>query len=204
MKVAGEALLHAPIEQVWAALNDPDVLVRTIPGCERLEPTGPDAYRMTLTAGVASIKGTYAGRVELRDQRQPSSFVLRASGAGAPGTVSADVQVDLSEFEGNTRLRYDADAVVGGVIGGVGQRMLTGVAKKMAGEFFARVDDELTSTADVESAPVPVRMVDSAARKVARSRTQTSFPDRGFLAGALIGAAIALAGVLVGSRRRSW
>src|SRR4030081_3515307 len=100
MKVAGEAVLHAPIERVWAALNDPAVLVRTIPGCERLEATGADAYTMTVTAGVASIKGSYAGNVALSDQQEPNSFVLRASGAGGPGTVSADVRVTLAEADG--------------------------------------------------------------------------------------------------------
>src|SRR3954454_8961104 len=143
MKVAGQATLHAPIERVFSALNDPAVLVRTIPGCQQLEATGPDAYAMTVTAGVASIKGTYAGTVRLEDLQPPSSFVLRASGAGAPGTVSAEVSVRLTEQDGGTRLDYDADAVVGGVIGGFGQRMLAGVAKKLAGEFFAAVDQEL-------------------------------------------------------------
>ena len=85
MKVTGSATLHAPREQVWAALNDPAVLVRTIPGCHQLEEVGPDTYRMTLTAGVASIKGTYQGDVALTDQEQPGAFTLRASGAGAPG-----------------------------------------------------------------------------------------------------------------------
>ena len=143
MKVAGQATLHAPIERVFAALNDPAVLVRTIPGCQRLEPTGPDAYAMTVTAGVASIKGSYAGTVQLAELQPPNSFVLRASGAGGPGTVTADVSVRLSERDGVTVLDYDADAVVGGMIGGVGQRMLAGVAKKLAGEFFAGVDEVL-------------------------------------------------------------
>ena len=57
MKMSGEATLNAPVERVWAALNDPAVLVRTIPGCERLEEVGPDAYRMTVTAGVAVDQG---------------------------------------------------------------------------------------------------------------------------------------------------
>ncbi len=70
MKVTGSATLHAPIDRVWAALNDPAVLVRTIPGCERLESTGENAYAMTVTAGVASIKGTYAGKVALTDLRR--------------------------------------------------------------------------------------------------------------------------------------
>ncbi|AYY12957.1 carbon monoxide dehydrogenase [Actinobacteria bacterium YIM 96077] len=148
MKVTGSAALHAPRDQVWQALNDPAVLVRTIPGCQRLEETGPDAYRMTVYAGVGSVKGTYAGNVQLTDQEEPSSFVLKAQGSGAPGTVSADVKVTLSENgDGVTTLDYDADAIVGGMIGGVGQRMLTGVAKKTAGEFFSAVDDVLTGRA---------------------------------------------------------
>ncbi len=145
MKVAGTATLHAPVEEVWRALNDPAVLVRTIPGCQQLEETGADAYRMTITAGVASIKGTYAGTVRLSDQDPPGSFVLRAQGAGAPGTVDATVHVTLAAgSDGETRLDYDADAVVGGPVGGVGQRVLVGVAKKTAGEFFAAVDGVLT------------------------------------------------------------
>ena len=91
MKVAGSAVLHAPREKVWSALNDPSVLVRTIPGCQQLEEVGPDAYRMTITAGVASIKGTYQGEVALTEQEQPGAFTLRASGAGAPGTVGAAI-----------------------------------------------------------------------------------------------------------------
>src|SRR3954454_21151239 len=107
MKVAGQATLHAPIERVFQALNDPAVLVRTIPGCQQLESTGPDAYAMTVTAGVASIKGTYAGSVQLAELQPPNSFLLRASGAGAPGTVSAEVSVRLSERDGATHLDYD-------------------------------------------------------------------------------------------------
>jgi len=157
MKITGSATLHAPREKVWAALNDPAVLVRTIPGCQQLEEVGPDSYRMTINAGVASIKGTYEGEVSLADHDEPSSFVLRAAGAGAPGTVSADVRVTLSEVadgaDPSTRLDYDADAIVGGMIGGVGQRVLTGVAKKTAGEFFAAVDDVLTGKAPAVPAP---------------------------------------------------
>ncbi|WP_165367395.1 SRPBCC family protein, partial [Phytoactinopolyspora endophytica] len=148
MKVTGSAVLHAPRERVWSALNDPAVLVRTIPGCLRLEETAADTYAMTVTAGVGTVKGTYAGQVQLGDQQEPASFVLRASGSGAPGTVSADVRVVLHENgDGVTRLDYDADAIVGGMIGGVGQRMLTGVANKTAGEFFAAVDDVLAGHA---------------------------------------------------------
>jgi carbon monoxide dehydrogenase subunit G len=146
MKLSGEAVLTAPVADVYAALNDPAVLVRTIPGCQRLEMVGPDSYRATVLAGVASIKGTFDGEVRLSDQAPPNSFTLHASGAGAPGTVSAVARVSLSEGQaGGTLLRYDADATIGGVIGGVGQRMLAGVARKTAGEFFAAVDRTLAA-----------------------------------------------------------
>jgi carbon monoxide dehydrogenase subunit G len=154
MRIAGNATLHAPVEAVYAALMDPRVLVRTIPGCERLEQVGEDAYRMTVSAGVASIRGTYAGDVRLTDQRPPHAFVLRATGSGAPGTVSADVAVNLTGgTDGTTELAYDADAVVGGMIGGVGQRLLAGVAKRTAGEFFAAVDQVLAAGELEDAAP---------------------------------------------------
>ncbi len=93
MKINGTATLQAPRDRVWAALNDPAVLVRTIPGCEKLEALGDDRYTMTVTAGVASIKGTYLGDVALTDPEPPTAFTLKASGAGAPGTVNADLRV---------------------------------------------------------------------------------------------------------------
>lgn len=154
MRVNGSATLHGPVDEVWTALRDPNVLVRTIPGCRRLETTGEDEYAMTVTAGVASIKGTYVGTVRLTDPQPPHSFVLRASGNGNPGTVDASVTVSLTgDDNGGTRLEYDADAVVGGTIAGVGQRMLSSAAKRTAGEFFANVDAALTG--GLEAAPPP-------------------------------------------------
>ena len=140
MKFTGENVLAAPVEQAWDALLDPAVLVRTIPGCERLEATGDNAYAMTVTAGVASIKGTYAGSCELRDLVEHESLVMKLDGAGAPGTIGATVNVRFTPEGSSTRVSYDADAVVGGMIGGVGQRMLTSVSRRMAGEFFGNVD----------------------------------------------------------------
>src|SRR4029450_10740506 len=74
MRIAGNATLRAPVETVYEALRDPRVLVRTIPGCERLEQVGEDAYQMTVTAGVASVRGTYAGDVRLTGQHAPHLF----------------------------------------------------------------------------------------------------------------------------------
>lgn len=205
MKLAGEAVLHAPIDRVWSALRDPAVLVATIPGCERLVATGPDSYDMTVTAGVASIKGSYAGTVSLIELPEPNTFLMKASGAGSPGTVSADVRVSLSEDGDGTRLRYDADAAIGGVIGGVGQRMLIGVAKKLAGEFFSGVDDVLTGNrqlapAPAEETPGGMPMVYRDAAVPARQIATSAGEPVSFILGAVFGAVTALAGVLVGVR----
>jgi carbon monoxide dehydrogenase subunit G len=208
MKISGVATMHAPAGQVWAALNDPAVLVATIPGCERLEPAGPDAYRFTITAGVASIQGTYTGDIALTQQHEPSSFVLTASGAGGPGTVSTSVQVRLAAAaDGYTQLSYDADAVIGGMIAGVGQRMLSSVAKRMAGEFFTAIDDLLAgngalAATSAESASGISELVGTRSATgafVAPARPAMAGPGgQGFARGVLVGAAIALAGVAVG------
>jgi carbon monoxide dehydrogenase subunit G len=212
MRVAGSATLHAPVERVYAALNDPAVLVRTIPGCERLERVAQDAYRMTVTAGTASIRGTYSGDVRLTDQQAPHAFVLRAAGSGGPGTVSADVRVRLADGgDGTTELAYDADAVIGGMIAGVGQRVLSGVARKTAGEFFAAVDGVLTGAAPAavpaaaDAAPAEVPAAAGAAPApgpavfTAPAAPRRPGPPGGeFAAGALFGAAVALLGALVG------
>ncbi|WP_405146672.1 carbon monoxide dehydrogenase subunit G [Sphaerisporangium sp. NBC_01403] len=164
MKVVGSAVVGVDRGRVWAALQDPAVLVRTIPGCERLESTGGDTYRMTVTAGVASIKGVYQGEVALSDPEEPERFTLRARGAGAPGTVDATVRITLSEVDGGaTRVDYDAEAVVGGMIGGVGQRMLGSVAKKTAGEFFNAVEQHLqVGAAPAAEVPAGLALVPSA------------------------------------------
>jgi carbon monoxide dehydrogenase subunit G len=208
MKVRGTATLHAPRDLVWDALQDPAVLVRAIPGCQSLEALGEHAYRMTLTAGVASIKGTYLGDVRLTDQTPPSSYVLRATGAGAPGTVDATATVRLTELDGTTRLEYDADAVVGGAIGGVGQRVLGGVAKKLAGEFFKAVDDHVTGRHAVPM-PEPTARQPREEEVFTRSSAETGVRTAGSsderLRWLVAGSVIALAGVLVGARiaRRS-
>ncbi|MGV9771697.1 SRPBCC domain-containing protein [Streptosporangium sp. NPDC003464] len=155
MKLAGSAVLGIDRDRVWSALQDPAVLVRTIPGCERLEETGPGIYRMTVTAGVASIKGVYQGEVALSEPDAPQRFVLRARGQGAPGTVDATVEIRLNEVEGGTRIDYDAEAVIGGMIGGIGQRMLGSVAKKTAGEFFSAVEGHLSAAPVSSGAPSP-------------------------------------------------
>ena len=213
MKIAGEALLHAPVEQVWQALLDPGVLVRTIPGCERLEATGENRYDMTVTAGVAAIRGTYAGNCELRDLHPHESLVMAVQGSGAPGTLAADVTVRFEEREDGaaTAVSYDADAVVGGMLGGVGQRMLGSVSKRMAAEFFGAVDQALSGPAPEASdtgvaAPAGAagpsgtsgdgRAVGAVHRAAPRAGTSSASGE--FVRGIAVGAGLVLLGVVAG------
>jgi carbon monoxide dehydrogenase subunit G len=208
----GSAVLHASPDQVWAVITDPAVLARTIPGCESLEQTGEDEYRLNVSVGVGAIRGTYAGEVRLSDQQRPTSYVMHASGAGAPGQVRATVTINLEPDGDGTVLTYSADAVVGGPVAGVGQRMITGVAKRMAGQFFQAIDDELTGAAvPIEAAP-SAAAGDAALAGVAEpSAVGRTFTGRAaaaapagdvqtFLLGAAAGAALSLLGVLVGYR----
>jgi carbon monoxide dehydrogenase subunit G len=204
MKVAGSTVLNAPVADVWQALLDPAVLVATIPGCERLEATGDNSYAMTVTAGVASIKGTYAGTCSLSDLDPHRSLVMKAAGSGAPGTVSADVVVSFTDRgDGTTALDYDADAVVGGMVGGVGQRMLTSVSKRMAGEFFGNVDRVLTGQAPTAAGSEAV--APSGQQVFSAAPTPSAAGSDDFLKGILAGAGLVVLGVVVGGvfgRRR--
>lgn len=204
MKFTGENTLAAPVAQAWDALLDPAVLVRTIPGCERLEATGENAYAMTVTAGVASIKGTYAGSCVLTDLVEHESLVMKLDGAGAPGTIGATVNVRFAPEGSSTRISYDADAVVGGMIGGVGQRMLTSVSRRMAGEFFGNVD---AAIAGGPAAPAEPGLVTGASAPSSTSAGQVftapaKAPALGsqqdFLAGVAVGAGLVVLGVIVG------
>jgi hypothetical protein len=166
---------------------------------------------MVITAGVASIKGSYLGQVELSNRNAPNSFTMRAAGSGAPGTIQAEVQMSLSQDGEGTLLSYDADAVVGGVIAGVGQRVLGGVAKKTAGEFFKSVDRYLSGdtrdpsaashaaqTAQALQAPPAAHVRTESASAFVPQQRVVAATQSGNLPSLTIGAGIALVGVIVG------
>ena len=211
MKLSGSAQLEAPPEKVWDALLSPEVLIRTIPGCELLESTGENAYALTVTAGVASIKGTYKGKVNLTDLVPHSSLTMRVDAAGSAGTIGVTVLVRFEPGEGETtQLTYDADAAVGGMVGGVGQRMLTSVSKRLAGEFFGAINNVLTG-AEAPPAVVAVAPSEEAAAAgvgttyAAPAKTASPVSTNDFLKGVVVGAALMLTGVVAGAlaaRRR--
>jgi uncharacterized protein len=209
----GSAVLHADPDKVWSVITDPAVLARTIPGCESLEQVGDDEYKMNVSVGVGAIRGTYAGEVTLTDQERPKSYVMHASGAGAPGNARATVTINLEPTGEGTTLTYSADAVVGGPVAGVGQRMMTGVAKRMAGQFFKAIDDELTGVAvPVAAAPAPAAGVAAPVAAAPAAAGPQVFAGRAaaapalagdvqtLLIGAVGGALLTLIGILVGYR----
>ena len=209
MKISGENTIPYPVERVWDALLDPAVLVRTIPGCERLETTGEHTYAMTVNAGVAAIRGTYDGTCALSDLQEHESLVMRLQGAGAPGTIAATVNVAFAaDGDGATRVSYDADAIVGGMVGGVGQRMLGSVSKRMAGEFFGNVAEAIGGGPVAVPGATPSAEPAAATGEVGQVFTAPPRPassQQAFLKGIAVGAGLVVLGVVVGSlfgRRR--
>lgn len=147
MKIEGSHDVPAPRQAVWEAFLDPERLRQAIPGCEKLEALGNDEYRAVMKVGVAAVKGTFEGKVRLFDKKPPEAYRMAVEGSGAPGFVRGETQITLSEIEGGTRVGYAADVQVGGLIAGVGQRMLGGVSKMLADQFFNRLSQLLQGQA---------------------------------------------------------
>src|SRR5437762_2670130 len=135
MKIEGAHEISAPRQRVWEAFLDPERLRQAIPGCEKLEALGNDEYKATMKVGVAAVKGTFEGKVRLSDKKPPESYKLAVEGTGAPGFIRGETIIRLAEAGSGTRVSFTADVQVGGLIAGVGQRMLGGVSKMMADQF---------------------------------------------------------------------
>jgi carbon monoxide dehydrogenase subunit G len=128
---------------VYEAFLDPKQLKKAIPGCEKLEAVGPDEYKATMKVGVGGVKGTFEGKVRLSDKQPPESYKMAVEGAGGPGFIRGEAVISLAEAGAGTRVTYNADLQVGGLIASVGQRLLGGVAKMMADKFFTKMSDLL-------------------------------------------------------------
>jgi carbon monoxide dehydrogenase subunit G len=206
MKIQGEYTFGAPRQPVWDLLHNPDALSRALPGVERFEQVGPNEYRATVRAGVAAVRGTYQGRIKLTDLQPPERYTLDAGGQGSTGTFEATAQIALTEQDGRTVLRYDVDAQVGGAVAGVGQRMLGGVAKLMAGQFFKAMEAQLRG--QPEARPAGPAVAGGPASAPSAATAGPGLPDLLGLAGpigpmAAIGAAGLTLGFLLGRGRRA-
>jgi len=148
MKIEGKHQIRASRERVYETLIDPVVLQRIIPGCERLEKTGDNTFATTMRTGVGSIKGVFNGNVKLEDLRSPEHFRMVVDGKGAPGFLKGSGDLDLQTDGETTIVSYTGDVQVGGTIASVGQRMILGTVKLMAGQFFTALEVEAQARKD--------------------------------------------------------
>jgi len=145
MKLSGTYLLQAPRDKVFAAVTDPNILQRAIPGCEKMVKTAEDSYDAHLKLGLAGIKGNYTGKVHLKDIKAHESYTLIMEGKGAPGFVKGTAKIQLADKGNQTELRYDSDAQVGGMIAAIGSRLIEAAAKKLSDDFFKKFAEQLQS-----------------------------------------------------------
>ncbi len=139
MKITGETLIAAPRETVWRALNDPEILRQSIPGCESLEQTADNAFKAVVSSRIGPIAARFNGNVRLSDLNPPTSYTLTGEGSGgAAGAAKGIAKVRLEPAEGGTRLLYDVDAQITGKLAQIGSRVVEAAAKMLAGQFFAR------------------------------------------------------------------
>ena len=146
MKLSATYQINAPRDKVFAAITDPAVLQRAIDGCEKMVKTGEDSYDAHLKIGLAGLKGSYVGKIQLKDQKPPDSYTLLIEGKGAPGFVKGTARVRLADKGGQTELHCEAEAQVGGLIAAIGSRLIEATAKKMMDEFFRRFAEQLKTT----------------------------------------------------------
>lgn len=148
MKITGKSTIDAPRDQVWAALNDMEVLARIVPGCERLEQVGDNEFEGTVKIGIQAIKGTYNGKIRLEDIQPPHHYKLVASGRSASGVVDGAGTVDLEEQDGGkTLLTYTGDAQIGGTLASVGQRLIEGASKQMINQSIKALVEQIKQRA---------------------------------------------------------
>jgi len=148
MDMTGEYHIAAPREEVWAALNDPEVLKECIPGCEELDKTSDTTMEAKVTQKIGPVKAKFAGAVELVNINAPESYTIRGEGkGGVAGFAKGSANVHLAEESGGTRLTYEAHAEVGGKLAQLGSRLINSTAKKLADKFFENFHDHFSQEA---------------------------------------------------------
>jgi len=148
MKVNGTATINGPIDQVWAALNDPEILKQCIPGCQSLDMSSPTEMTATVVFKVGPVKATFGGKVTLSDLDPPNSYRISGEGSGGvAGFAKGGAAVRLeSDGPDMTVLHYDVDAQIGGKLAQLGARLIDSTARKLAGEFFASFGEVVGKT----------------------------------------------------------
>ena len=147
MEILGSQTIPATQEQVWDALNNPDVLKKCLPGCESVEQTSPDLFKVKITTAIGPLKAKFSGTLQVTEAKPPESCVLIFEGqGGAVGFGKGSSSVTLKTVPDGTELSYSAKAHVGGKLAQIGSRLIDSVAKKMSDDFFKAFNQELGGT----------------------------------------------------------
>ncbi|HMM64959.1 MAG TPA: carbon monoxide dehydrogenase subunit G [Mesorhizobium sp.] len=146
--IEGEERIAAPIDKVWAALNDPEVLKESIPGCESLEKKSDTELAATVVLKIGPIKATFQGEVTLLNLNPPHSYTIQGEGKGGiAGFAKGGADVTLSADGADTTvLKYAAKADVGGKIAQLGSRLIDSTSRKLAGQFFSTFGEKVGGT----------------------------------------------------------
>ena len=141
MKLKGSYKLNIKKEIVWKALNDPEILRKTIPGCEEFKKNSKTEFTATATNKIGPFNASFTGDIELKDLDPPNSYKITGLGNSPVGFANGEASVVLEDFEGGTKLTYTVEANVGGKIAQVGSRLIDMTAKKMADIFFGKFSE---------------------------------------------------------------
>lgn len=153
MQMSDSREIKASPAQVWAAILNPEVLKECIPGCTEVTGSPADGFEAVVTQKIGPVKATFKGAVTLSDIVEGQKVTLSGEGKGGPaGFAKGGATVTLAAIPAGTLLTYDVDASVGGKLAQLGSRIIDGVAKKMADEFFTRFQETVEGPA-AEAAP---------------------------------------------------
>lgn len=144
MDMSGEKRVPAPRETVWEALNDPEALKASIPGCEEVEKKSDTEFAAKVALKIGPVKARFKGEVTLSNMTPPEGYTLSGQGTGGvAGFGKGEAKVNLKEDGDETIIAYDVHASVGGKLAQVGQRLIDTTAKKLADQFFQNFSDYL-------------------------------------------------------------
>jgi hypothetical protein len=145
MKIEGTYKIASPREVVWQNLMNPDVLAHALPGCEKLDPNPDGSFAAEMKVGIAAIKGSYRGRIEILDPIPPERYRMKVDGQGTGGFLRGEGILTLSPDGDGTTISYTGEAQVGGVIASVGQRLVLAAARQIIQQFFQAFSRQLPS-----------------------------------------------------------
>ncbi len=145
MKLSGSYQINLDKQKVWKALNDPEILRKSIPGCEKFKKDSETEFTATATNKIGPFNASFTGNIELKEINAPHSYIIEGSGNSSVGFASGKAKVKLEEIGNGTKLIYEVEANVGGKIAQVGSRLIDMTAKKMADIFFGNFSDLISS-----------------------------------------------------------